>query len=209
LSVVGFTVTQDIFDIKFKDDKDKLIKTRLIMLVVSVAALILAFAKLGSIRIISWFASTMIASSWCVVAFGSVWSKRLSAKGALWAMIAGFFGFMITKCLNGFVPSMAIFYNFIDPFFIGLYLSAIFAVVGSLGSTPSAEEASVLKEMHVIPEGEKSLSDYKRTFSYANALIVVGAIVIIVLIAAWAIPYNEFIASSASAAPAAPAIPTP
>jgi sodium/pantothenate symporter len=116
-------------------------------------------------------------------------------------MIAGFLGFMVTKCLNGFVPSMAIFYNFIDPFFIGLYLSAIFAVVGSLGTKPSAEEASVLKEMHVIPEAEKSLVDYKRTFNYANALIVVGAVVIVVLIAAWAIPYNDFIASAASAAP--------
>jgi sodium/pantothenate symporter len=203
LSVVGFTVSQDIFEIKFKDDHDKLVKTRLIMLVVSVAGLLLAFGKLGSIRIISWFASTMIASSWCIVAFGSVWSKRLTANGALLSMIAGFLGFMVTKCLNGFVPSMAIFYNFLDPFFIGLYLSLIFAILGSLGSKPSPEEAKVLAEMHVIPEGEKSLLDYKRTFAYANFLMVAGLAIIIILIVVWALPYNEFLATQAAAAPAA------
>ena len=204
LSVVGFTVTQDIFGIQFKNDKDKLIKTRVIMLVVSVVALALTFGKFGSIRIISWFASTIIASSWCVVAFGSVWSKRLSARGALWAMIAGFFGFIITKCLNGFGPSLAIWYNFIDPFFIGLYLSAIFAVLGSLSSKPSAEEVKVLTEMHVIPEEEKSLADYNKTFNYANALIVVGLAVTIILIAVWAIPYNDFLATQAAVIAPAP-----
>ena len=204
LSVVGFTVTQDIFDIKFKDDRDKLIKTRLIMLAVSVVGLLLAFGKLGSIRIISWFASTIIASSWCVVAFGSVWSKRLTARGALWAMIAGFLGFIITKCLNGFVPSMAIFYNFIDPFFIGLYASVIFAILGSLSTKPSAEEVRVLADMHVIPESEKSLFEYQRTFNYANALIIVGLVVIVFLIAAWAIPYNDFLSAQTAAVTPAP-----
>jgi sodium/pantothenate symporter len=204
LSVVGFTITQDIFNVKFKDDREKLFKTRMIMLVVSVVALILCFANFGGIRIISWFASTIIASSWCVVAFGSVWSKRLTATGALWAMIAGFLGFIVTKCLNGF-GVLPVFYNFIDPFFIGLYASLVFAVIGSAVSKPSTEEVRVLTEMHVLPDSEKSLADYKRTFAYANVLIVVGVVVAVILIAVWALPYNDWLATqAAAAAPVAP-----
>jgi sodium/pantothenate symporter len=200
LSVVGFTVTQDIFGFKFRDDRDKLVKTRVIMLIVSVISLILCYAQLGSIRIISWFASTIIASSWCVVAFGSVWSKRLTARGALWAMWAGFLGFIVTKCLQGF-GIWKVFYNFTDPFFIGLYLSAIFAILGSLSSKPSDEEVKVLGEMHVIPEAEKPIGEYKRTFAYANALIVIGILVTVGLIVWWAIPYNEIMAAKAVVAP--------
>ncbi|MDR0355452.1 MAG: sodium:solute symporter family protein [Deltaproteobacteria bacterium] len=200
LSVVGFTVTNDIFGLKFKDDRDKLVKTRIIMLAVSIVALLLAYGKFGSIRIISWFASTIIASSWCVVAFGSIWSKRLTARGALWSMAAGFLGFIVTKCLAGF-GVVSIFKNFLDPFFIGLYLSAIFAVLGSMGNSPSKEEASVLEKIHTIPPSILSMAEYKRTFTYANMLIALGLVVIVLLIAFWAVPYNNFLAAAASVAP--------
>jgi sodium/pantothenate symporter len=206
LSVVGFTVTQDIFNIKFKDDRDKLIKTRLIMLAVSLVALALTFQRLGSIRIISWFASTIIASSWCVVAFGSVWSRRLTARGALWGMIAGFLGFTVTKTLNG-TGALAIWYNFIDPFFIGLYLSVIFTFIGSATTRPSAEERRVLAEMHVLPESEKPIAEYKKTFAYANVLVVMGIVIIVALLAIWALPYNEHLAAQAAGPPPAVAIP--
>jgi sodium/pantothenate symporter len=198
LSVVGFTVAQDVFNIKFKDDKEKLVKTRSIMLVVSIIALILAFLDLGSIRIISWFASTIIASSWCVVAFGSVWSKGLTARGALWSMIVGFLGFIITKCLQGFGVT-SIFSNFLDPFFIGLYLSIIAAILGSLGNKPTSVEVALRERMHVIPKEITPMREYRRSFGYANALIVVGLLVIVFLIAFWAVPYNNFMDAAAAA----------
>jgi sodium/pantothenate symporter len=193
LSVVGFTVTNDIFDLKFKDDRDQLRKTRLIMLAVSVVALLMTFADLGGIRIISWFASTIIASSWCVVAFGSVWSKKLTARGALWSMCAGFIGFFVTKAFNGF-KIWPIFYNFLDPFLIGLYLSLIFAVLGSLGQTPTSEEAAVREQMQIIPKDERKRSEYRRSISYANALIVVGVLVTVFLLYFWVTPYHNFLA---------------
>lgn len=197
LSVVGFTVTNDIFNIKFKDDQDKLRKTRLIMLGVSVVALIMTFAQLGSIRIISWFASTIIASSWCVIAFGSVWSKKLTARGALWSMTAGFLGFFVTKSLNGF-GILPIFYNFIDPFLIGLYLSVIFAVLGSWGQAPSTEEVEMRTMMHVIPKDELKRSDYKRTLAYSNMLMIVGLLVVAFLVYFWVMPYHEFLSTAAA-----------
>jgi sodium/pantothenate symporter len=199
LSVVGFTITQDIFNIKFKSDKDKLVKTRIIMLVISVVALLLCFLNLGGIRIISWFASTLIASSWCVVAFGSVWSKKLTARGALWSMVGGFLGFAITKILQG-TGTLKIFYNFTDPFFIGIYASIVFAYIGSLGNKPSTAEVDVLTKMHVVPDDIKPMSEYKLTFAYANGLIIVGLLVIIALIAFWAVPYYYHSGAGAVAA---------
>ena len=193
LSVVGFTIANDVFDIKFKDDQDQLRKTRIIMFVVSIIALGMTFAELGSIRIISWFASTIIASSWCVAAFGSVWSKKLTARGALWSMIAGAVGFFATKAFNGF-KIWPIFYNFLDPFLIGLYLSLIFAVLGSLGRGPEAEVEQLRQQMHIIPKEELKLAEYKRTFAYANVLIVVGVLVTLFLIVFWAIPFNSRLA---------------
>ncbi len=195
LSVVGFTVTNDIFNIQFRDDRDKLRKTRLIMLLVSVVALIMTFANLGGIRIISWFASTIIASSWCVIAFGSVWSKKLTARGALWSMAAGFVGFFVTKALNGF-GIWPVFYNFIDPFLIGLYLSFIFAVLGSRGQTPTAAEVEIRERMHVIPPEERKRSEYQRTLAYANMLIVIGILVTLFLIVFWVKPYHAFMAAA-------------
>ena len=197
LSVVGFTVTNDIFRLKFKDDADQLWKTRLIMLGVSVAALLLAFMNLGSIRLISWFASTIIASSWCVIAFGSVWSKTLTARGALWSMIAGFSGFMAAKLIHstGLWP---VFKNLLDPFFIGLYASFLFAWLGSRGREPSWAEMSILARMRRIPPAERKESEYRKTLAYANVLIVTGVAVIALLIAFWALPYNEIMSAAAS-----------
>ena len=100
LSVVGFSITNDILSLKFKDDRDKLVKTRFIMLGVSVVALIIAFGFTEGIRNLSWLASTLIASSWCFVAFASVWWKRFTARGASFAMVAGFFGYVIPAFLK-------------------------------------------------------------------------------------------------------------
>ncbi len=63
LSVVGFSVTNDIFNFKFKSEQQQLKFSRIIMLVVGIVALLLAYLNLGQIRVIAWFASTIIAAS--------------------------------------------------------------------------------------------------------------------------------------------------
>jgi sodium/pantothenate symporter len=191
LSVVGFSVANDVFNIKFKDDKDQLRKTRIIMLVISIIALIIAFSFTEGIRNLSWLASTLIASSWCVIAFASVWSKKLNAKGALWSMVAGFVGYVVTKAMSKFAIAPDIsgkFYNMLDPFLIGIYLSIIFAIVGTVLGKKTAEEAAVQDKMLVTPKSILSRKEYKRTLLYANLLIVIGVLVTVGLIAGWAVP---------------------
>ena len=195
LSVVGFSVTSDIIKIDFKTEKDQLRFSRIIMLVVGLIALALAYMGLGGIRIISWFASTIIAASWAVPGIGSVVSKRLSATGARWAMIAGFLGFIITKCLTGFVGGSFsnVFVNLLDPFFIGLYLSLLFAVIGSKLHPVSEEEIIYRDRLLVLPEKEQDIGEYKKDYIFGYILIAAGVLTTAFLLIGWALPYNGFI----------------
>ncbi len=191
LSVVGFSVTTDIFKVTFKNDKEKLFYSRIVMIVVGVIALILALFNVGGIRVITWFASTVIAASWCVSAFGSVWSKSLTARGASWSMAAGFIGFLVAK-------SAAVFggvslQNWLDPFFIALYLSVIFAVIGTKTSRLTPEEIEYRERLHVIPASQSLASDYSRDKKYGYMLIIVGALYSIFFLFSWALPYNGLI----------------
>lgn len=195
LSVIGFSLTQDIIHVEFKSEKEQLRWSRIIMLVVGVIALVLAYLGLGGVRIISWFASTIIAASWAVAGIGSVVSKKLSATGARWSMIAGFLGFIISKCLVGFgvQPFASVLVNFLDPFFVGIYLSLIFAVIGSKKNPVTQAETEYREKLLVLPESEKVASDYKMDKVFGWILIIAGILTTLFLLFGWALPYNGII----------------
>ena len=195
LSVVGFSVTSDILKIDFKSEKEQLRFSRMVMLIVGVLALVLAYMGLGGIRIISWFASTIIAASWAVPGIGSVVSKKLSSTGARWSMIAGFLGFIIPKCMVGFIGGTAgsVFVNFLDPFFIGLYMSLLFAVIGSKLHPVSEEETAYRERLMIVPEQERIAEEYKKDYVFGYILIAAGLLTTAVLLLGWALPYNGYI----------------
>lgn len=195
LSVIGFSLTQDIIQKEFESEEKQLKVSRVVMLVVGIISLALAYMGLGGVRIISWFASTIIAASWAVAGIGSIVSKKLSATGARWSMIAGFLGFIIPKCLVGFgvAPFASVLKNFLDPFFIGIYLSLIFAVLGSKLHPVSEKEATYRNELLVLPEAEKVASDYKLDKVFGYLLIFAGVATTCFLLFGWALPYNGII----------------
>jgi sodium/pantothenate symporter len=192
LSIIGFSITNDVFDFKFKNDQHKLRMSRTIMLLFGVIAFVLACANLGGIRVVAWLASTLIASSWCVVAFAGVWSKKLTARGAFWSMLMGFIAFLVTKLLYGF-GVVTIFYNFLDPFFIGIYFSLAFAIIGSIGQKRTELESQFYEKMHITPKGELVASELKRTKIYCWVAILAGVAISLFLILYWAAPYNGWI----------------
>ena len=195
LSVVGFSATTDILQLEFEDDRQQLRASRTMMLVVGVVALTLAYMGLGGVRIISYFASTIIAASWAVPGIGSVVSKKLSATGARWSMIAGFLGFIIPKVLGdlAFAGCDQIFINFLDPFFVGLGFSLLFAVLGSKRHPVTQEEAEYRDKMMVIPEEEKVAKEYRRDRVYGRLMMVAGVATTLFLLFGWALPYNGWI----------------
>lgn len=189
LSVVGFSLTNDILDREFEDENKQLWFTRWVMLGVGLISLVLAFIVPPNIRVISWFASTIIAASWGPVAFMSVWSKKLTAKGALYGMVAGFFGQLLATAIGEFTP-LAL-KNLFHPFFIGIYCSLIAIYIGNKTSVKSDEEIDYQKQMHIIPESEQDPDLYRTDRRYAVALIIGGVIITIVGLLVWALPYME------------------
>ncbi|WP_172201453.1 sodium:solute symporter [Campylobacter sp. RM16188] len=188
LSVVSFSLANDIFGLEFKDDKSQVNFTRMVVFIVSIIALIVAYFDLASIRIIAWFASTIIAASWGFLAFASVWSKKLTERGAYLSMMGGFFGYLISKMLVEFaeVPLK----NFFDPFFIGVFISVACAIFGSFGQKPTKQEIEFQNNLHKIPQSERNEKDYKIDKMYGYLLIAAGFSMAAFLIIFWAIPYN-------------------
>ena len=195
LSVIGFSATTDLVNKKFKDDKHLLSSSRLVMLCVGIIALFLTLAGLAGVRIIAWFASEVIASSWLIPGVGSVLCKKLSSTGARWGMTAGFISFMITRSLVGLgiEPFSSIFVNFLHPFFIGVLMSLILAVIGSKLHPVTEAEKEFHANMIIIPDSEVDAVEYKRTKSYGYVLIGAGILTTIFLLFGWALPFNGFI----------------
>lgn len=188
LSVVSFSLSSDVLNLNYKNEAQQLRFTRLVVLIVGLVALGLAWLDLSSIRLISWFAGTIIAASWGYVAFASVWSRRLTERGAYYSMVGGFFGYIIPKCLKELldIPFTSIF----DPFFIGVALSIVLGILGSKGQIKTAHETAFQEKLHRIPAAETLASDYRRDRIYGWLMVATGAVVSAVFLIYWAIPYN-------------------
>ena len=190
LSVVGFSITNDVLNIKFRNDKHKLWFSRWAILGVGFIALVFAYTNPPSIRILTWLASTIIAASWGPVAFMSVWNKKLTAKGAYLGMAFGFLGYICARLIND--STGVVLKNFYDPFFIGIFLNLAGIYIGNKTSSVTKEEKEFYKAMHITPESEKAPELFKRDKLYANILIVSGVFASLILLVYWAIPYNKF-----------------
>lgn len=129
LSLIGFSMANDVLPQKNRDDRQQLRLSRWAMLGASLVILVLAYLNPPQIFVIMYFGGTVIASSWGVVAIGSIWSKRLSKGGAYLGMLLGFLGCAGSKifyALRGITPPV-----YLDAFFIGIVTSIIGAVLGS------------------------------------------------------------------------------
>ena len=98
LSLIGFSVVNDILP-EAESDRKKLARSRWAMLAVSLVVLALAYLNPPQIFLIMYFGGTVIAGAWSLVAFGSVWSRRLSRCGAYLGMLLGFLGCVGAKAI--------------------------------------------------------------------------------------------------------------
>lgn len=152
LSLIGFSAANDIVPQASRDDRHKLRLSRWAMLGASLVILVLAYLNPPQIFMIMYFGGTVIASSWSVVAFGSIWSKRLSKTGAYLGMLLGFIGCAGSKIIyavQGITPPV-----YLDSFFIGIVMSFIGAAAGSVMVKVEPEEQSCRAKLF-----EHSLTD--------------------------------------------------
>lgn len=188
LSVVGFSLSSDILNFKFESEERQLRFTRLVMLATSLLSLFFAAMDVASIRIIAWFASTIIAASWGYVAFASVWSHKLTERGAYLAMAGGFLGYLAAIFLRETIGLPL--KNILDPFFIGVAISIALGIWGSRGETKTIEEISFLENLHQVPPSDMATTNYTVSRYYGWSMVVAGVLISAFLIFYWAIPYN-------------------
>ena len=189
LSLIGFSLVNDVLPARSGDDRKKLRLSRLTMLAASLVILALAYFNPPQIFVIMYFGGTVIASSWSIVAFGSVWSKKLSKTGAFWGMLMGFLGCVGSKILyavTGITPPV-----YLDAFFIGIALSAAGAVLGSVLRPAGGEEASLRATLFAAPASALDEEECRKDHRLWLVYLVFGAALGLFFLFMYALPYSR------------------
>jgi len=189
LSLVGFSVSNDLFSHEAVDENRMLKLSRLAMLVVGVVTLLVAFYSPVDIFWLTYFVGTLFASSWGPVGLMSVWSKRITSEAAFWGIISGFVFNAGPKALEylGWIELPI----WLDPILLGGLVSlAVVLVLSLLGSVSRAEQVYRLR-LHRIPEQEVSVSKSRLTLYAPLALAVYSVSMCMILITIYVRPYQE------------------
>ncbi len=152
LSLVGFSVSNDLFPHKSVDDSTMLRLTRYAILGIGIMALLIAFVIPVDLFWLTYFVGTLFASSWGPVALMSVWSKRITADAAFWGIISGFVLNAGPKALEtlGWIALPI----WLDPILLGGLVSLAVVLVVSRQGEVSREERVYRMRLHRVPEAE-------------------------------------------------------
>jgi sodium/pantothenate symporter len=159
------------------------------MFAASLLVLALAYFNPPQIFWIMYLGGTVIASSWSVVAFASIWSKKISRTGAYWGMLCGFLGCAAAKAYSALSGQTLPIY--LDPFFIGLALSIVGTIIGSKIKKPDAAEAAARERLFQEPECEKDEAEVKKTHRLWYVYAAFGVFVGLFFLFMYALPYTR------------------
>lgn len=170
----------------------RLRNARVAMLFVGVTVIILALILPRNIYWLTHFAGPLFASSWGVVAFMSIWSRRITESGAFWGMAVGFavnVG-MNALSLAGLVkwPVMA------DPILVGVVCSYIAVAIVSRRGTVTTTESAYQQGLHLMPSAERDAETVRQTLLWPKVMVVMGALIAALMTLFYALPYQEAVA---------------
>ena len=192
LSLVGFSVSNDIF--RHSDDPRKQLRsTRYTMLGIGLFVLVLSLVVPRNIFWITYFAGPVFASSWGIVAFMSIWSKRITESGAFWGMLAGFGGNIATNLVSllGGVNLPV----YMDPILVGAAISFLTIVAVSKTGTVSSQEHAYREQLHHTPKDELNTKDVRRTLVWPTIIMILGVVIMVTIAIFYAHPYRTAIES--------------
>ena len=189
LSLIGFSATNDLVELREVDEQQKLRLSRYTMLILGVVILIVAYFQPPAIMMISYFAATLFSSSWGPVAFMSIWSKRITADGAFWGIVVGFVGNLVPKVLS--VLDVIYLPVYLDPFVIGIVLSFITIIIVSRRGEVTDEEHRYRLKIHETPSTEFDAAMTQKTLWFAKGLMFCGAVLTILMIVFYVLPYQN------------------
>lgn len=197
LSLVGFSVSNDVFSHGAVDEQKMLRISRWTMLGIGVIVLMLAFVTPVDLFWLTYFVGTLFASSWGAVAFMSIWSKRITADAAFWGIISGFLFNAGPKALAtlGWVTLPF----WLDPILLGGVVSLVVVLVVSRLGVVSRKEHVFRMRLHRTPESE--LDPQKSRFTRRiPAILVIYSLVFAAIFMFWYIrPYQHATGTDAMA----------
>ena len=197
LSLVGFSVSNDLMPSEHKDDDRQLRLSRWAMLGVGVTALLIAgLIPQGKLFWITYFVGTLYASSWGPVAFMSVWSSRITESAAFWGIITGLVGNVVARFLSmmGYIELPVYFH----PIVIGAVLSYISIEIAIARGKVSAEEHQLREDLHITPASESDPVRLRGTLRCALGVIAAGLLFGGMLVVFYALPYKQATGGSAT-----------
>ena len=189
LSLVGFSVGNDLFRHDGVNDKRMLKLSRVIMLMVGVVILVIAFISPIDIFWLTYFVGTLFASSWGAVALMSVWSKKITADAAFWGIVSGFTFNVVPKALEYMEWIELPFW--LDPILLGGLVSLVVVLVLSRFGVVSEEEHDYRMKLHEIPQGDISVSKSRFTRYAPVVLGVYSVSMCLFLLNIYVQPYQE------------------
>ena len=190
LSLVGFSVSNDIGLHKKGDEAKTLRFSRIMMLVVGALALIAGLIFPPQIFWLTTFIATVFASSWGPVGLMAIWSKRITEKAAFWGMLTGLV-FNVVPKLFQFLGMLHL-PSYLNPVIIGGIASLVVTILISYRTKPSDEEVSYLAKLHERPADEVGPKRTRITLIAPVVLIVVnGLFMPVFLTINYVIPYQR------------------
>jgi sodium/pantothenate symporter len=189
LSLVGFSLSNDVGLYEQQDGPKKLRFTRLVMLVIGIVALVVALVVPPSIFLLTMFVATVFASSWGAVGVMSIWSKKITAAAAFWGMLTG----LVFNVVPSIFTTLGVIYlpSYLDPALIGMVASLIVVLIVSSQTEVSREEKEYLARLHETPPDEIDAGKTRTSLIAPALLIIMGLITPFLQIKYFVLPYQS------------------
>ena len=185
LSLIGASFANDIF--KVKDDQKSIRVGKAAMACVALVVLVLAVFNPPEIFWIMFLGGAIVASSWMPVAFGCIFSKRLTKAGAFAGMLAGFLGCFVMKLISS-VGGVSL-PVYLDPSLVGMVCCIVAMIIATVFTKVTEEEKIQREKLFITPESELDKKEIKKTLRWSRISILIGAAAAVLMLIIWAIPY--------------------
>ena len=201
LSLVGFSVSHDILGDGTDDgataigeNRPPLRAARIAMLAVGFSVIGLALTLPRNIYWLTHFAGPLFASSWGVVAFMSIWSKRITESGAFWGMVTGFGVNVGMNALS--VTDLVEWPVVADPILVGVVSSYVAVRIASKRGGHSIAASAYRDALHHMPAQERDPLAIRQTLVWPKVMVAMGVLIAVAMTLFYALPYGQAIAAA-------------
>lgn len=201
LSLVGFSVSHDILGdgtdegaTAIGENRPPLRAARIAMLAVGFSVIGLALTLPRNIYWLTHFAGPLFASSWGVVAFMSIWSKRITESGAFWGMVTGFGVNVGMNALS--VTDLVEWPVVADPILVGVVSSYVAVRIASKRGDHSIAASTYRDALHHMPAQERDPVAIRQTLVWPKVMVAMGVLIAVAMTLFYALPYGQAIAAA-------------